>query len=213
MILGLVRCTIPGPSRRILPEKDRCQKPRLPHWRTRVRWTVRLTLAEPAREAARSRGDVVPPRLGERGKAWARSRNLRSHDPDPVPRAGGRTRLPGAMPGNKGSGQPIRLSTHVQKRGQRLIPQDAVPDLGRSRYYGGRPGFRRHRQRRGRDDGRQDRQRAVLDERAHLDRGRACRLSVGGREYILLADGGSLIFQYSKGGYHAGYLAFALPSK
>jgi alcohol dehydrogenase (cytochrome c) len=37
--------------------------------------------------------------------------------------------------------------------------------------------------------------------------------SVGGREYVLLAVGGSLIFQYSKSGYHAGYVAFALPSK
>jgi len=37
--------------------------------------------------------------------------------------------------------------------------------------------------------------------------------SVGGREYVLLAVGGSLQFQFSKDGYHPGYIAYALPSK
>ena len=36
--------------------------------------------------------------------------------------------------------------------------------------------------------------------------------SVAGREYVLLAVGGSLQFQYSKDGYHAGYIAYALPN-
>jgi alcohol dehydrogenase (cytochrome c) len=34
---------------------------------------------------------------------------------------------------------------------------------------------------------------------------------VNGREYVLLPVGGSLQFQYSPHGYHAGYIAFALP--
>jgi glucose dehydrogenase len=35
---------------------------------------------------------------------------------------------------------------------------------------------------------------------------------VNGKEYVLLPRGGSLNFQYSKDGYHAGWIAFALPS-